>query len=209
MADWLLMIDSDTLVGNLNNPMDPFLDGPEHVLLHWRPNREVTAAAVAVRTTDFGACFLQRWLSVIQTQMMLGRDVNGDNGALLLLIAEFLDPAVAQKCAAAKEDLLNCYEEVNKHFDKVPSPGLPIRIFPLLAGFWRQHEGVVQQAPRLNPSCYDQSAVKDMMFRRWGKTLRLSGWQAVCDGDQCSVTIPCSCTPVFYVYNYAVVMTAC
>jgi hypothetical protein len=168
MADWLLMIDSDTLVGNLSNSMDPFLDGPEHVLLHWRPNREVTAAAVAIRTTDFGACFLKRWLGVIQTQRMLGQDVNADNGALLLLLAEFLEPTVAQRCTAAKEpfDLIRCYEDVCKHFGKVPSPTLPIKIYPLLAGFWRQHEGVVQDAPGFESNCYSQTAVEDMMFRR-------------------------------------------
>jgi len=168
MADWLLMVDSDTIVANLSRPLDPFLDGPEHVLLHWRPNREVTAAAVAFRTSEFGRCFLDRWLSVIQTQMMRGRESNADNGALLLLLAEFLEPAIAQKCAASQMDsldLIRCYEDVNRHFGEVPTSELPIRIFPLLAGFWRQHEGVEQQMPKLS-SCYDQRSVETMMFYR-------------------------------------------
>lgn len=168
MADWLLMIDSDTLVANLSRPLDPFLDGPEHVLLHWRPNREVTAAAVAIRTTGFGRCFLDRWLSVIQTQRLLDREVNADNGALLLLIAEFLDPEAAQRCARSKMDpleLIQCYEVVNRHFKKLPTLDLPIKIFPLLAGFWRQHEGVLESRPGFN-SCHNQRAVETMMFFR-------------------------------------------
>lgn len=168
LADWLLMVDSDTLVANLTKPLDPFLDGPEHVLLHWRPNREVTAAAVAVRTSEFGRCFLNRWLGIILTQKHHGREVNWDNGALLLLIAEFVDPGTAQKCAGSRLspfDLITCYEASNRYFRDIPSPHVPIRVFPLLGGFWRQHEGVDQQEPEFG-HCYNQSSVETMMFKR-------------------------------------------
>jgi hypothetical protein len=168
-ADWLLLIDSDTLVGNLDRPLDPFLDGPEHVLLHWRPNREVTAAAVAVRTSDFGRCFIDSWLDVVRTQRTRGRDINADNGALLLLIAQLLKPAVAEKCAVSPKEsfeLIDCYEQVTPLFGSLPSAELPVRIFPLLAGFWRQHEGVKQQLQSINASCYSQQLVEAMMFER-------------------------------------------
>lgn len=168
MADWILALDSDTLVSNLDNSMDMFLNGTEHVLLHWRPNREVAASNVAVRTTAFGECFMHRWLSVIQRQRMLDREVNADNGALLLLIAEFVAPAVAQQCARSKLDpfeLIRCYEAANKNFGGFPSADVPIRVFPPLSGFWRQHEGVVQEPPIIKP-CYDQKVVDTMMYRR-------------------------------------------
>lgn len=168
MADWLLMVDSDTLVANISTSLDSFLNGPEHVLLHWRPNREVTAAAVAVRTTSFGRCFLERWMSVILTQKMRGREANADNGALLLLVAEFVDPDTARKCASARLDpfnLIKCYEVSNQHFGSIPTQKLPIRIFPLIAGFWRQHEGIKEIGVGVGP-CYDQSLVEAMMFYR-------------------------------------------
>lgn len=187
MADWLLLIDSDTVVANLDRPMDEFLEGPEHVLLHWRPNREVTAAAVAVRTTPFGECFMRRWLSVIQTQMMLGLESNADNGALLLLIAEFLSPDVALKCSREQLDplaLIRCYEAVNKHFGELPSPNVPIRIFPPLSGFWRQHEGIKQQQPAMR-TCYDKHAVETMMFYRyvWAFVCSRAGHSYMIDDD--------------------------
>lgn len=164
MADWLLVLDSDTVVANLDNTMDTFLDGTEHVLLHWRPNLEVAAGVVAVRTTAFGKCFLHRWLSVIQTQMMLGLSVNADNGALLLLVAEFVAPAVARECAHNK-NLLQCYEAAHTNFGDVPTAEVPIRIFPPLSGFWRQHEGATPQVPAIKP-CYNQHTVGTMMYYR-------------------------------------------
>jgi hypothetical protein len=42
---------------------------------------------------------------------------------------------------------------------------VPIRVFPPLSGFWRQHEGVVQEPPIIKP-CYDQKIVDTMMYRR-------------------------------------------
>jgi hypothetical protein len=191
MADWLLVLDSDTIVAKLDNSLDGFLNGDEHVLLHWRPNLEVAAGVVAVRTTDFGACFLRRWISVIQTKLMLGLEANADNGALLLLIAEFLAPTVAIKCSNVTDPwkLVNCFEPVLQHFGKVPSRDVPIRIFPPLSGFWREHIGVVRQAPNIRP-CHDQQTIDTMMYKRYGQVAELGAKRLQPDAYR-SLSYPC------------------
>lgn len=80
-AEWLLLVDSDTIVANLTNSITPLLERPEHVILQLRPrSREVDAAAVAFRTTDFSKCFLQRWLSIFEQTVQQKWYMNNDNG---------------------------------------------------------------------------------------------------------------------------------
>jgi len=187
VADWLLHIDSDTVVSNLTNSLDTFLDLPEHVLLHMRPNREVTAAAVAFRTTEFSRCFIERWLSVYESQRLTKKEVNGDNGALLLLIAEFLDPAVAKECSKVccnPFHLITCFEKVHARLTTAHHT-LPIRIFAPFAGFWRQHEGVHAQEPvfHLCRTRLDKTVRSMIYFRCWSNDVLVSGWKQM--GEIC------------------------
>jgi hypothetical protein len=173
VADWILILDSDTVVANLDNSMDRFLDGPHHIMLTLRPNLEIISGAVGVRTTDFGRCFLQRWVNLMISQELMNRNRNMDNGALLLTVAELLDPELAKQCNKAPNRygnyfiFMSCWEALYSKFVQLANRvDLPIRVYPPLGGFWRSHSRNDIRPQVVEKPCHDILSMAQMLHSR-------------------------------------------
>jgi hypothetical protein len=186
MADWLLLVDSDSLIANLSRPFDPFLqDDKQHVLLQLRPrSREVDAAAVAMQTSPWSRCFLQRWLAIFEQTQQRSIYMNNDNGPLLQAVLEVLSPQLAESCFSNSNytdynAYRVCWEGVFlllPHAHEVS----PIRVYMPLAGFLREHIGAhAEVQPALATKCTKEGLEQMLMQRCWSNDVIVSGWKQI------------------------------
>jgi hypothetical protein len=172
MADWLLMLDSDTVVANMSNSMDRFLDGPQHLMLTLRANREVASGVMAIRSSEFGHCFFIRWIKLMAAQKLLGLERNADNGALLLAVAELLDARLATKCnklaSSSKSylEFVDCWEEIFVKFALLAHiTNHPVKVIAPLSGYWREHnrgdDGI-----QINQRCRPDGVLRRVSYTR-------------------------------------------
>ncbi|CAN0062843.1 unnamed protein product, partial [Ectocarpus fasciculatus] len=58
---WVLVLDADVLVVNLEKSLQRFLSSSEDVLLQMREGGEVAASSYFLRNSKFSYCFLELW----------------------------------------------------------------------------------------------------------------------------------------------------
>ncbi len=150
---WVLHLDGDSIFLNFNKSLEAYTSMPEDVILQLRLNKEVTAAAVLMRTTPFADCFVRLWGG-----KGLHARGNWDNGDLLSTLLDFAAPDLASVCERSREEndynrYVDCFSEAHLRLISLAN-FMPIRVFPPLAGFWKSLEGThdadfEQESPEL------------------------------------------------------------
>jgi hypothetical protein len=185
-ADWLLLVDSDSLVVNMSRSFDPFLqDSTQHVLLQLRPrSREVDAAAVALRSSEFSRCFLEHWLAVYTQTKERKIFMNNDNGPLLQTVLDLLAPDMAAACFGKSnyttyDNYRRCWEGVFPLLSHAHELS-PVKVYMPLAGFLREHIGAdAVVRPPITAGCTKQALEQMLMQRCWSNDLIVSGWKQI------------------------------
>ena len=59
--EWVLHLDGDSIFLDFNKSLDQYTTASQDIFLQVRLNREVTAAAVLMRTSSFAECFVRLW----------------------------------------------------------------------------------------------------------------------------------------------------
>lgn len=138
--EWVLHLDGDSIFLDFNKTFDAYTTAPQDIFLQIRLNKEVTAAAVLMRTSPFAECFLRLWGG----KGLHGR-ANWDNGDLLSSLLEFAAPDTAAVCEDARardyDTFIECFSETHQRLLML-SHFMPIVVFPPLAGFWKSLEGL-------------------------------------------------------------------
>lgn len=170
----------------MSRSFDPFLqESRQHVLLQLRPrSREVDAAAVALRTSEFSRCFLERWLAIYRQTQERRIVMNNDNGPLLQTVLELLAPDLAAACFGASnyttyDAYRRCWEGA---FPLLPEAHTrsPIKVYMPLAGFLREHIGADSTvSPPISVACSKHGLERMLMQRCWSNDLIASGWKQI------------------------------
>jgi len=141
-ADWLIAADGDVVpIGFHRNVMDILntLDDGIDVVLHNRIDGEVHASMVAFRTqSDFAQCFLDEWI-----QWGNERRANFDNGDLMELTLQVLDPPLWQECTVKRErdyrnQFIPCFARIYERVVQGMVPKTPLKILFPFEGFLRE-----------------------------------------------------------------------
>jgi hypothetical protein len=129
-AEWVMGADGDILpVGFDNSIVDYLGRHPDaDVLLNMRENGEVHASMVAFRTrSPFARCFIDAWIEWGDTN---GR--NMDNGDLLELTLQVLDPELYEKCHPLREpsygDFVLCFTQLYPRIQGGQTRRVPLKV---------------------------------------------------------------------------------
>lgn len=167
-ADWLIAADTDVVpIGFGNNIMNFLRHSKADVILHVRENAEVYSAVVIFRTRSFfSECFLTSWI-----QKGYRRQWNYDNGDLLQMVLDIINPQLAKKCQDIRDEVTNfrmygafvsCFSEIYEFLryeyttyepnfiDYFPNPKIPLAIVPPRSGLVRSFE---DPDTRYHPDC--------------------------------------------------------
>jgi len=122
-------IDADSLVLNLNQPLDRFLSGRD-VQLHIHESGEVTASTYMVRNSVYGRCFLRYWSRFRASDAnALGRHdnlryntLNYDNGDLMAAVMNVASPRGFLSCLSRVASL------PDQQLSKLSNPYLQLHV---------------------------------------------------------------------------------
>ena len=163
--EWILHLDGDSVFVDFHKDLGKFTSSSQHMFFQIRLNKEVTAAAALLRTSQFTECFLRLWAGKgINTR------ANWDNGDLLTTLLDFSAPDLALECGLLRDSsydsaFIPCFSKAHSrllalhHF-------MPIGIIPPLAGFQKSLEGL-----------HDESIQRDdpdffkLAFRCWSSDI--------------------------------------
>lgn len=141
-GEWLIAADGDVVpIGFHRNVMDILngLDGGVDVVLHNRIDGEVHASVVAFRTSSkFARCFLEEWI-----RWGDAAGPNFDNGDLLELTLQVLDPLLWQECTGMRGldyrgRFISCFARIYERIVQGLVPRTPLRILFPFEGFVRE-----------------------------------------------------------------------
>ncbi|KAI7846174.1 hypothetical protein COHA_000344 [Chlorella ohadii] len=159
----------------MQHSLDKWLTVHEDVVLHIRQDYEVASAAVMVRSTPFGYCFLEEWIKL--GTILDKTQLNWDNGDLLDHMMELVEPPMPEcKEKRGKPDYLQCFRERFDRLLDLPKH-LPIRVFFPGQGFWRDYVGDTVVEPG-NPISQSDTFRRYFRTCAWPSDILGHAWKA-------------------------------
>ena len=139
--EYILHLDSDSVFIDFQKSLGKWTSSPQHIFLQIRLNKEVTAAAVLVRTSAFAECFLRMWAG----KGLIER-TNHDNGDLLALMLDFAAPDLVDVCDRLRDadyeaQYIVCFSKAHARL-LLLTDYMPISVAPPLGGFQKSLEGL-------------------------------------------------------------------
>lgn len=185
--DAILHCDMDTAVIDINRPLSNFLTHSAEMVMPIRDTIEVSASTILMKTSSFSRSFLMELAAMGKEEMS-----NYDNGDLLQLLMNYVDPSLAAECSnhRTSQVLLPYIHNTTLHhyhwkknataytkcFGRLLpvfalNKPLPFKLYAPFSGFWRPLEGV--QDPRLSGVSH-----RDSLFHAcWSNDFIVHGWK--------------------------------
>jgi hypothetical protein len=106
---WVVYINPDTIVADRSKKIEDYLPKNYDVVLHWRENKELTAGGFAIKNSDYGRNFLEKWIALSDG----GKErVNRDTGDLNYLVLKESGIDGSEKCIDMYDSRGNVQDEM-------------------------------------------------------------------------------------------------
>lgn len=186
---YVMHIDADSLVLNMNQPLDRFMNGLD-VQLHLHESGEVTASNYLVKNSLYGRCFLQYWANFkanigVERELTRYDTLNYDNGDLMAAVMNLFSPKEFVECmsfiGSMSDNQINrfpnpylqlhieCWKHMHDHtiggalaYEGVQDTTKGLRVYFPREGYWRTHARTGRFGlwwDQLFGSCYKSSDI--------------------------------------------------